>query len=654
MKFHWQTEYCFPLHLKKRRTFISKKFVFLLVVICSNLAALGQQFFSPRELKKLSVEELMNVEVTLVSRTPEKLTETASAIQVITGEDIRRSGATNLPEALRLAPNLQVAQYSSNIWIISARGFNNIFSNKLLVMIDGRTVYTPLYGGVLWEQQNVLLEDVERIEVVSGPGGTLWGANAVNGVINIVTKHTRQTKGLYASASAGTFLKGAAALRYSGKLGKNAWYKAYGQYLNHNPTHLQNGADNNDAWKLLQAGFRIDWDASVKDKITLQGDYYDGRINSAADRSPLNGQNLLARWSRQLSPTADFSTQVYYDRYFRADAPSISSDEMNTLDADFQHRFAPGKKHTMVWGAGFRYVKDNAYFAPAAIAVISPRYKQLNLFNAFAQDEFMFSQRWRLNGGIKLLHNVYTGWEWQPNLRLAWQKPQSTLWAAISRVVRTPSRFDVDYYLPLAPQPPSVPSIAGGPSFVSEKLLAYEAGYRLQPNKKSSFSLSLFYNQYRDLYSVEAKPGTLTYQIQNGSAANAWGAELSTAYQLLPTWQVKGGYTFFAKNIYAKKDRAFNPDYLGNDARNQVLLQSMLDLPFHLHFDLTARYRDPLQATIATAYISSYHTLDARLAYINNGWEVAVVGQNLERRYHREFGPFEIPRSVYAKISARF
>jgi iron complex outermembrane receptor protein len=625
-----------------------------LFFVLASLNAFTQVVLSPKELKSLPIEDLLNVEVTLVSRSPEKLSEAASAIQVITNEDIRRSGATNVAEALRLASNLQVAQLNASTWIISARGFNNIFSNKLLVMIDGRTVYTPLYGGVLWEQQNVLLEDVERIEVVSGPGGTLWGANAVNGIINIVTKNTSATQGLYASVAAGTFVKDNAALRYGGRLGTKASFKLYGQHFDRDVTKLPNGVKNADAWKLTQAGFRTDWQPTAKDAVTLQGDYYDGARKTLVKNSPLNGQNILSRWTRTISETSDLALQVYFDRYYREDVTTASSDKMNTIDADFQHRFGIGKKQNFVWGAGYRYVKDDANFAITASAGILPRFKRLDLFTAFVQDEFQLTNSLRLVAGTKLLHNEYTGWEWQPSVRLAWMKARNTLWAAASRAVRTPSRFDVDYYLPMTLQPPNIPSVAGGPNFVSEKAYAYEAGYRMQPNSLSSFSVAMFYNEYRDVYSVEAKPGTLTYLIQNGSTAKSWGAELSGNYQAHKNWRLRGGYTFFAKEIGPKPGHNFNPEYLGNDARNQVLLQSILNLPKHFQFDVVARYLDGLAKSFATADVPAYWTFDARLAYAYKGFELAVVGQNLAREGHPEFGTAVLPRSVYAKISARF
>jgi len=621
-------------------------------LLCLPFCVNAQTSFAPRDIKKLSVEELMNLEVTLVSRTPEKISEAPSAIQVITSEDIRRSGATNVPDALRLVPNLQVSQLSSSVWIISARGFNNIFSNKLLVMIDGRTVYTPLYAGVLWDQHNVLLEDIERIEVVSGPGGTLWGANAVNGIINIITKHTSETQGLYAYAAAGTFLKDQAAVRFGSKINDKISYKIYARHSDHGATKSATSNDNKDDWSMSNASFRMDWNPTKKNAYTVQGDYYDGNRNAPKDRSPQNGQNILARWTRTISDASDLTLQVYYDRYYREDAPTSSYDKINTVDIDFQHRLPLGRRNNFIWGAGYRYARDDANFPPAG--GITPRFKRLDLYSAFVHDEFSLARNVMLSFGTKILHNVYTGLEWQPDVRLAWVNKGSTLWASISRAVRTPSRLDVDYFLPLTPQPPTTPSVAGGPNFISEKLVAYEAGYRFLPNALSAFSVSLFYNVYTDVYSVEALPGTVTYQIQNGSEAKSWGAEFSGNYQVTKSWRLRGGYTFFKKDLYAKPGHVFVPDYLGNDARNIGVLQSILDLPLNLQLDIAGRYVDQLPATFATPDIPSYFTYDARVAWVHKGFELSIAGQNLAHNKHLEFGSFYMPRSMYAKITARF
>jgi iron complex outermembrane receptor protein len=605
------------------------------------------------QLKRLSLEELMNMEVTLVSRHAQKLTETGSAVQVITGEDIRNSGATNIAEALRLASNLQVAQMRSNAWIISARGFNTLFANKLLVMIDGRTVYTPLFAGVLWDIQNVLLEDVDRIEVISGPGGTLWGANAVNGVINIITKTTAETKGLYVSALAGTFIRDHAAIRWGGKIGENVSYKIYGQHFDRNATKRPDETKFSDSWRVTQGGFRIDWNGGTADTYTVQGDYYGGAIKTAGSNSDFNGQNILGRWRRNFSQESELILQVYYDRYFKTDAPGKTSDEINSADVDFQHRFPVRKRHSILWGLKYRHVNDD-FVSNSSFLAILPQKKNLSLATAFIQDEVTLSDKFKITLGSKIAHNVYTGIEIQPNIRLSLNVRRSqTLWAAISRAVRTPSRVDVDYFSPSTPQPPTAVSVTGGPDFVSEKVLAFELGYRMQPNAKSTLAIATFYNVYDDIYSLEPFPGTLTYQAQNGTKGKSWGAELSGTYQVSDKWRVRGGYTYFDKKLQAKPGHTFDPSYLANDVQNQFMVQSMAELPYNFHFDLVARYLDGIPATLATQQVPNYFTFDSRLAYTFKNTELSITGQNLFEKRHAEFGTLSIPRGVYAKLSVR-
>ncbi|GAB4091555.1 TonB-dependent receptor plug domain-containing protein [Flaviaesturariibacter terrae] len=603
-------------------------------------------------MKKLSIEELMNVEVSLVSRTPEKLSGTASAIQVLTSEDIRRSGAGNIPEALRLLPNLQVTQVTSGDYIISARGFNTIFANKLLVMIDGRTVYTPLYGGVLWHQQQVMLEDVDRIEVISGPGGTLWGVNAVNGVINIVTKAAQETRGLYVSAMTGNVLRREANIRYGDSLGAHGAYRAYVRHSERAATFAADGSENSDAWQVDQAGFRSDFNPSANDQLTLQGDWYWGTRHTTKEPSRFNGQNLLGRWEHTFSERSDMALQAYYDRYYRADVPYNNTSEMRTIDVDFQQRSPIGKRQDFMWGFGYRSAEDHTDFSTPGVGILPPR-KSLDQFNSFVQDDIRIGTSVHLTLGTKYSHNVYSGWEWQPSGRISWSRKHSTLWAAVSRALRAPSRYDVDYHLPQAPQPPSVPSVAGGPFFVSEKLVAHELGYRWQPTPGGFLSAAFFYNAYHDLYSVENQPGTLTYFIQNGSQGESWGFEFSGNWQVVPRWRLRGGYTYFEKNLRAKDGHHFNPDYLGNDAKHHAVLQSLVELPAHFQLDLTLRYMDELPKTLATAYVPTYTTFDAHLAYTWRFLEAAVVGQNLGDSRHPEFGTQQIARSYYLKLAAR-
>ena len=633
----------FQNHVGRRLLKIAAPFTAL---VCLALTARAQDN-DVRKLKELSIEDLMNIEVTSVSKVPQRLSQVASAIQVITHDDILRSGATNIPEALRLSPNLQVAQVNSSAWIISARGFNTVFANKLLVLIDGRTVYTPLFGGVLWELQGVLLEDVDRIEVISGPGAALWGANAVNGVINIITRKSQESQGLYASATAGDFLKTAFAARYGNHIGEKFFYKIYAQTADRKDTPL---AD--DGWYRDQIGLRIDMPIDEKNNITIQGDAYVGDKNSLPSKSRFDGQNILARWTHTVSDKSEFILQTYYDRYWRDDPGT--ADQLSTYDLDFQHRVNIKKIHTLLYGAGYRVVHDNV-INRNGFAGLVPADRVMPLYSAFVQDEVSLGEKVKVTLGSKFLHNVFSGFEIQPSVRGAWSvSANSTVWAAVSRAIRAPSRFDVDYRLPIQPQPPTSPSVIGTTDFKSEVLHAFELGYRIQSNQKLSLSLATFYNDYDDVYSVELRQGTQTYVIQNGSAGKTWGAELSGFYQILKPWRLRGGFTYFAKDLHAKDGRDHDPSYLSNDAKHQVVLQSMLDLPLHFKLDVVGRYLDYIPASFATPRIPDYTTFDVRLAWSFKQFDIAVIGQNLAARHHLEFGTITAPRSAYAKIICRF
>lgn len=641
-------------------SFFRRPWLYICAVFCFHFPALdlhgqhGELASSTMALKSMSLEELMNIEVTTVSRAPVKLTEVASAIQVITRNDILRSGATNVPEALRLVSNLQVAQLNASAWIVSSRGFNTIFANKLLVMIDGRTVYTPLFGGVLWELQNLLLEDIERIEVVSGPGGTLWGANAVNGVINIITRNTADSRGTYVSGLAGDFINHAVAVRHGGKINDKLFYRVYAQNFRRNNTLLPEDEENTDAWSLSQIGFRMDWRPSDKDAVMFQGDFYEGKKENVPAESPFDGQNTMVRWKHTFSERSELSVQGYFDRYWRDDVPGTIADQLQTFDVDVQHLFRAGDRHKLLWGVGYRNVNDHVVNRTVNVGLL-PERKNLDLVSGFIQDAISLGKKTELTLGTKLLHNVYSGFEIQPSARIAYSSnEQRTVWAAISRAIRAPSRLDVDYFLPTYPLPPEAPKVAGGPDFTSEKLLAYEAGYRFQPSASSTFSIAGFYNLYDDVYSVEALPGTLTYQIQNGSEGESWGGEVAGTWQVTDTWRVRLGYTYFDKDLRSKPGRIFDPQYLGNDSRNIAILQSILDLPKGFQLDVAARYLDYLPRTLATAKVPEYFTFDTRLAYTWKSLELSIVGQNLWKENHVEFGTLNIPRSFYGRVVARF
>ena len=629
---------------------------------------------STSDLKNLSVEDLMNIEVTSVARHPEKLRNAASAIQVITQEDIRRSGATSIPEALRLADNLQVAQKNSHDWAISARGFNTDLANKLLVMIDGRTVYTPLYSGVFWDVQDYLLEDIDRIEVISGPGGALWGANAVNGVINIITKSAKDTQGVYAEAGGGSQPQDFTGLRYGGALDADTAFRVYGKYFNRGAEVLANGDSASDSWRQGRAGFRMDSEPSADDRLTLQGDYYDGRENEQTGGTVANsGANILGRWTRTVSSESDFSLQGYIDQTHFSDpvAPLTVSglqfspagtlyDDLTTYDVDFQHRFSLGPLGRVVWGLGYRRTHDAVIEAPAL--GFFPAVLNQNLYSGFVQDEIAVLKNVSFTVGTKLEHNDYTGFEFEPDARLSWALNSSqVLWAAVSRAVRTPSRIDRDLS---EGTPPYLILLKGGADFTSEALLAYELGYRVQLNSAFTASVSSFYNQYNDVRSTGFTPATiLPLYFANSLEGDTYGLEFSGNYQVTEGWSLHAGYTLLRENLRVKPgeydlDNALNETA---DPRGQFSIRSALNLPRRTELSAALRWVDTLHTNNGPTpgTVPSYFELDTRVAWhVNSRLELSISGENLLHNRHTEYGfpdpsrP-EIERSAYAKLSWR-
>lgn len=613
---------------------------------------------SAQDIKSLTVEELMNIEVISVSKMPEKLTGVASAIQVITNQDIQRSAATSVPEALRLASNLQVTQVNSRHWAISSRGFTSTFSNKLLVMIDGRTVYSPLFAGVFWDAQQVMLEDVDRIEVISGPGETLWGANAVNGIINIITKSSKETQGLYAAAATGSNLQRLAEARYGGKAGTDITYRLYASYNRRNHTILTDGNDNTDNWDIAQTGFTMDWDVSEKNSVNVQGNFYMGKEYKSTTTPTIDGQNIMAKWIHKSSATSGFTLQAYIDRTWRTTIPI--NDELYTSDLDFQHHSKIGKIHTIIWGVGYRYLNSKTQNNTRRVGFL-PNDRKMQLLSGFVQDEIVvLPERLKVTIGTKLQHNEFTDFEVQPSVRLSYTPlKHHFIWAAASRAVRTPSRIDVDYFSPPFPVPPTTPSITGGPDFNSEKLIAGELGYRTQPLSGLTVSLAGFYNVYDDLYSIEAIPGTRTSQIRNGVEGTTFGLEFSGNYVVSGSWNLRAGYTWLDKDLRNKPGNVANPaalGVLGTDANHMALLQSALNLPANMQFDVVVRYMDELPATLSNKRVPSYITMDSRIAWkYRKGLELSINGQNLFDKRHLEIGNgAEIPRGIFGKLILRY
>jgi len=566
------------------------------------------------DLADLSIEELGNIQVTSVSKRPERLADAPASIFVITGEDIRRAGATRLPEALRLAPNLEVARVSASSYAISARGFNNTIDNKLLVLIDGRTVYTPLFSGVFWDAQDVMLEDVERIEVISGPGATLWGANAVNGVINVITRRSSDTQGGYAYARSGNLERGYGA-RYGGTVNGTGSYRVYGRSFDIFNTSKTSGATASDGWSKGQVGFRTDW-GTAANGFTLQGDAYRGSLDQAlGDDSSTSGNNLLGRWNRDLAEWGQLQIQSYFEHTER-DIPGTFAERLNIFDVEILHGLRAIGPHRLTWGGGYRYGDDHV--TNGAFLAFLPGDRRLRWSNVFAQDEIALADNLRLTLGTKLESNYYTGTEPLPSARLAWKPDEQRLvWGAVSRAVRAPSRIDRDLFVNVGPT-----QLNGGPDFVSEVVKAYEVGYRAQASPQATYSISLFHNVYDRLRSVEPAPGggvVLGNKMEGtGDGLEAWGT-----YQPARNWRLSAGAFVLKQRLRPKPDSAdSNVSAAGNDPAHQWLLRSSFDLADRTELDIGVRRVGALPNPSVPAYTAA----DIRIAWLlQRGLELSIV-----------------------------
>jgi iron complex outermembrane receptor protein len=644
---------------------------------------------SPVELKKLSLEQLMNLDVTSVAKEPQPYGEAPAAIVVITNDAIRRSGASSIPEALQLADNLEVAQKDSHDWSISARGFNTDLSNKLLVLIDGRSVYSPLFSGVFWDAQDYLLEDIDRVEVISGPGGTLWGANAVNGVINITSKSAKDTQGLYVEGGGGTEwspnLQDFEAIRYGGSLGSDLFYRFYGKYdARGNEILLANGNAANDSWTNGQGGFRID-SITPGQHLTIQGDIYANLENiSTGGQEQKSGGNILERWTRTFDDDSNVSFQLYYDHTFINDPepesflstlpaapPGIFTDRLDTVDLDFQHHFHLDDHNNFSWGFGYRYTDDLTGASPGLAFSPSPLLQ--NLYSLFAQDEIRLLSNVFLTAGSKVEHNDYTGYEFEPSARLKWDVSEGQMiWAAVSRAVRMPSEVDANErgLTPLLNALHITSSVDGSANFESEVLIAYELGYRAQLDKNFSTSISTFFNNYTDIRSTGTTPGgplgILPFVFQNNLLAQTWGVELTTDYQVLDWWRMHAGYDQLNESVWVAPGQIDLNKGLNEtaDPPNQIFVRSSMDLPGHLELDPAFRWVDTLVYNTGGGVpgtVPNYAELDIRLAWhATSNLELSITGQNLLHPYHLEYvisspAPTEeITRNVYGKAALRF
>ncbi len=640
-----------------------------------------------KELKAMSLEQLANMEVSIASRTPQSIEKTAAAVFVITSEDIRRSSATDIPELLRMVPGINVAQIDGSHWAVSSRGFNGRFANKLLVLIDGRAVYSPQFSGVYWNAQDTLLEDVERIEVIRGPGASVWGSNAVNGVINIITRSAEDTQGNLLSVSAGDPKAARIGLRHGGAINNDIDYRVYANFRKNNKFSDTRTSKANDDWKSRRMGFRVDGLLTADDDFTIQGDVYKNRASETTlYPDPLLGQkqylqtlddqggNILARWKHSLDNADQTVLQIYYDYQNRDE----TDDKRHTIDLDFQYHFAPMGQHKLTMGVGYRRNKDDINGVPNYLNYIPEKETQEN-YNAFIQDEIQLNERWIVTIGSKFEDNEYTSTEIQPSARLLWQpKDKHALWMAVSKASRTPSRAETSLlghqeYVPANPPALPVPILitgVGNPEQKSESLIAYEIGYRFHVADQFSFDISGFYNDYSDLRTIEARqlnysylPAYLEqlYYFDNKGKGHSWGTEIAVDWRWTEKARLQMAYSYLEMDL--KKDNGSTDVSLDaaekSSPKQQLSIRLDYDPVTNWETDLWLRYTDDVYAS---GDMPDYWTLDARLAWlVNKKLTLSLVGQNIFDSSHKEYRDelrmiesTEVPRGFYARAVWKF
>jgi iron complex outermembrane receptor protein len=638
------------------------------------------------DLSRMDVEDLMNVKVTSVSKREQKLSRTPAAVFVVDQDDIRRSGATSIPDVLRMVPGVNVQQIDANAWAISIRGFNSRYSNKVLVLIDGRTVYTPSFSGVFWEHVDLPLENIDRIEVIRGPGATVWGANAVNGVISIFTKSSRQTQGGLLTAAAGSQVRGLGTAQYGGTVGKRGAYRAFGKSFNVGNSAAADGSPANDHWTRAHVGFRSDWDLSRRDSLMVQGDLFANRANQTRrsslmatpydeifnQRLDAAGGNLLARWGHTLGDGSQTSLQAYYDSYRRTDfgVPEM----LRTLDLDFQHHLTAGDRHDLVWGVAYRV--SNSALSPGYPISFSPPSKTDSLFSTFLQNEIRISNSLWLTVGSKLEHNAYTGFETEPSARLVWNAPGSrhAAWAAASKAIRQPARAGTGIVtdlqeIPIGPNLVQSLRLLGNPNIKAEQVRDYEIGYRSELSKKLSLDAATFLSFYRDLESMEPQamtmiPGLPTKFVvpllyDNKSRGVTYGGEVFLNWEAMSRWRISPGYSKLHATLrqHESSRGTAGASIAHGFPQNTFQLRSLVNLTGKMEFDQSLYYTGRRPGST----IPGHARLDLRLSRrIGESTVIDLVGQNLLRPRTTEFGDSfgvigtQAVRSVYGKITWTF
>ncbi len=636
------------------------------------------------DFTEFSLEELKNVKITSASKTPEKLSKTPAAVFVITQEDIKRSGATSIPEVLRMAPGVQVARISATEWAVNIRGLNELYSNKLLVLIDGRSVYSNALSGVFWDIQDTVLEDIDRIEIIRGPGAALWGANAVNGVINIITKNASKTQGGQLTLLGGNG-EGILSVRYGDIAGNNGFYRAYAKTflrgrLFEGDRDIKNDPSKSD-WQSGRGGFRFDFEPEDHiSRLMVEGEAYANKFNSndiklfpdppyfREDKSVSRayGGHFLTRWCHKLSDKSDAIVQFYYDFYSKD--ISLGNIRAHTFDLDFQHRFVPFENHEILWGINGRFISDK--FAQIFDVKMDPRQKDQYFLSTFFQDRIrIIPDKLNLTIGSKFEYNFYTGMEIQPSLRMIWF-PQKNLavWGAISRAARVPSRIenDVAFTIPVPPisdaNNPFIIRYLSGDDLEAESLTAYELGYRIQPGESWWLNMTGFYHDYKDLIGLElvmppfpeenaSDYRVVPFKYRNNKNGHSLGFEMAAYWEVMSFWRLKGAYTILETNLENQaaepEDESVKLMVRRSNPHNQFSLISSVDISENIEFDLWFRYVDRL----SKEDVGAYSTIDTRISWKPGPlMEISLVGQNLLEEKHSEFSSLKVERSFYLKL----
>jgi iron complex outermembrane recepter protein len=659
-----------PAYISKKRKhskIAGRNFARRLALIAGLAGCSFAQKSNDPDLSQASLQDLMNIQVTSVSKKEQKLSQAGAAVFVITQEDIRRSGATNIPDLLRLAPGVDVAQIDANRWAISIRGFNDQHADKVLVLIDGRSVYSPSFSGVFWDMVDVPLEDIDRIEVIRGPGGTVWGANAMNGVINILTKTAGSTQGSLISAGAGTQDHADTLVQYGGSAGQNGDYRVFGKFFDVGNSVFPGGQQAADGWLAGHAGFRSDWNLSQADTLTVQGDFLKTNESQTitslfSNALPLTetfndpiqatAANVLARWNHTLANGSQMSLQVYDDYSRHLEEGFV--DAQDTVDLDFQHHIALGSRNDLVWGLGARFIDSN-YGVGYALTIL-PNHRFDQLYSAFVQDELKLTDSLSFTIGSKIEHNDFTGFELGPSVQLVWTPSgKQTVWVSAARAIREPSPLDDGLQLDAASFPLGssfeLVKLFGNPFMKAEDLRDFEAGYRARVRERVYLDATAFVSLYRNLQITAAQapysattPQGLAYMIlpevsENGPPARTYGAEFSANWNVTNRWRVSPGYSYFLMH-YDGDSSNLSPQP-GASPNHQFQVRSLIDLPHHLEWDNTLGYVGKLPV----GDIPAYARLDSRLGWrVGEFIELSVVGQNLLTPRHVEF----------AKVTWRF